>query len=169
MKASAVTFLDLELRNPAEEEAFHAWWREARALIQERAKPLRVDLLVIERGKYSVLMEFEFPGGFKIVTQDKPWQELETRRPPAVAGVRNARILGEHDIMTARLRDWIDERRAGKRDFVLVDALDAESFAKKHLPGAVTLPSAKITAETAERALGGAKDRPVVIYCAGYT
>jgi len=45
MKASTVTFLDLELRNPSEEEAFLAWWREARAVIQERAKPLRLDLL----------------------------------------------------------------------------------------------------------------------------
>src|SRR6266568_3188415 len=148
MKASTVTFLDLELRNPSEEEAFLAWWREARAVIQERAKPLRLDLLVTERGKYSILMEFQFPGGFKLVTQDRPWQELEARRPPVVAAVRDARIFGEHDVTTARLRDWIDERRAGKRDFALVDALGEDSFAKKHLPGAVNLPAGTITAET---------------------
>ncbi len=168
MEPSTVTFLDVELRDPTEEEAFLAWWREARALVQERAKPLRLDLLVSARGKYTILMELQFPGGFKLVSQDRPWQELEARRPAAAATVRDARIWGDHDVTTAQLRRWLDERRAGARDLVLVDALGAESFARKHIAGGVNLPVATIDAASAAAAIG-AKDRHVVVYCGGYT
>jgi rhodanese-like protein len=168
MKPSTVTFLDLELSESSDEEAFHAWWREARSLIQERAKPLRLDLLVTARGKYSIVMELQFPGGFKLVSQDRPWQELEARRPPATATVRDARIWGPHDVTTATLRRWLDDRRAGTRDLVLIDALGEESFAKKHLAGAINLPVATIDAATAAAAIG-TKNRQIVVYCGGYT
>ena len=169
MRTTTATFLDVELRSRDDEDRFHAWWREARALIQERAKPERLELLVLDRGKYSIFMEFRFPGGFKLMAQDRPWQELEARRPPATATVRDARSFGDRDITTATLQLWLDDRGAGRRDFVLANALSAESFARKRIPGSVSLPVATIGPDTAAAVLGAAHEQPVVLYCAGYT
>jgi rhodanese-related sulfurtransferase len=49
------------------------------------------------------------------------------------------------------------------RDFVLVDARSDEAFAAGHVPGAISLPHARITAETA----AALPDGLVVAYCWG--
>ena len=52
-------------------------------------------------------------------------------------------------------------------DIVLVDVLSPESFAARHIPGAVNLPVAEIE----QRASAVLPDRhaPVVVYCGGPT
>jgi len=169
MQPSAVVLLEIALANPADEAEFFAWWADARSLLGERAKPLRLDLLVTARGRYTVVLETAYPGAFGIVEKDRPWKDLDARRPEGTLAARELRVWHEPlNLSTATFAAWLDERRAGTRDFVLVDALPERSFAEKHIPGSVSLPVAEITAESAARVLG-AKDRTVVIYCAGYT
>jgi rhodanese-related sulfurtransferase len=52
---------------------------------------------------------------------------------------------------------------AGEPGFVLLDARSRESYARGHLPGAVSLPHAEITEETLAALPAG----PVVAYCWG--
>ena len=52
---------------------------------------------------------------------------------------------------------------AGEQDFVLVDARSDEAYAAGHLPGAISLPHARITAETA----AALPDGLLVTYCWG--
>jgi rhodanese-related sulfurtransferase len=52
---------------------------------------------------------------------------------------------------------------AGERDFVLLDARSRSSYADGHLPGAISLPHAEITAET----IATLPEGLVVAYCWG--
>lgn len=168
MEPSAVVTLDIALDDPTQEDAFFAWWSEARTLLEERAKALRVDLLTAARGRYTILIETVFPRSFRLVAQDHPWQELDARRPKGTLSAHEQRVLRpQRDITTSTLRGWLERRAAGTFDFVLVDALPAHDFAEKHIAGAVSLPAASIDAATAQAVLGG-KERTVVAYCAGY-
>jgi rhodanese-related sulfurtransferase len=168
MEPAAVVIVDITLDDPTKEDEFFAWWPEARTVLEERAKALRVDLLSEERGRYTVLVETAFPGAFKIVSEDRPWQELAARRPKGELNARELRLLRpKRDITTNTLRGWLGQRAAGKFDFVLVDALPARDFAEKHIAGAVSLPAASVDAATAETVVGG-KERTVVVYCRGY-
>jgi hypothetical protein len=169
MKATTVTFLDVTLAQAEDENGFMAWWREALPLLQARVKPVRLELLVHGRGSYSVVIETQLPGGFKLIAEDRPWRELEAQRPAGRVALREARIWGERDVTTESLKLWLEDRAGGGRDFVLVDALPAADFAKKHIPGAVNLPAATIGPDTAAAALGADLGRTIVIYCAGYT
>jgi hypothetical protein len=171
MEPTALTVLDIALEDPADEEGFHAWWAEAEALLRKRGRLARAELAVDGRGRYLALLEFPLAGSWQLVTGDRPWQELEGRRPPARVTSRELRLwhrAGVRDLTTAQLRRWLDERAAGTRDFVLVDALTPAKFEAQHLPGAINLPADAIDEAVATAALG-ARDRPVVIYCAGYT
>ena len=170
MHSTAIVLLEIALRDKNEEQAFFAWWGEAKALLGERAKPVRLELLVSARGVYTILLETRVPGGFNVVAKDRPWQELDARRPASTMTVRPTRIWhdeGTRDITTSTLRAWLAERAAGKRDFLLVDALPAADFAERHIPGALSLPTPTIDAETAARVLG-APDRTVIVYCRDY-
>jgi len=53
--------------------------------------------------------------------------------------------------------------RAGDPGFVLLDARSPEAYAAGHLPGAVSLPHARID----EDALAALPDQPIVTYCWG--
>jgi hypothetical protein len=171
MDTTSIVFLDIALDDPTLEDAFFAWWTEAKSLLAERAKPVRLELLVAARGRYSILLETHFAGAFNLVAKDRPWQELDARRPRGTLTPRELRIWhdgeGTRDISTTTLRAWLAERERGQRDFVLADALGAESFAEKHIPGSVSLPVATLDAEAAARVIGP-KDRRVVIYCGSY-
>ena len=168
---SAIVLIDIALEDPNHEDAFFSWCAEAKALLAERVKPVRLELLVERRGRYTVLIEAQFAGGFNLVVKDKPWQELEARRPRSTLSARELRIWhdgeGVRDITTNTLRTWLADRAAGKRDFAFFNAVSPESHAEKHIPGSVNLPAATIDAETAARVLGP-KDRMVVIYCGSY-
>ncbi|MSR82358.1 MAG: rhodanese-like domain-containing protein [Candidatus Latescibacteria bacterium] len=50
---------------------------------------------------------------------------------------------------------------------VLVDVLAAESYAAGHLPGALSLPLARVPGDAA--LVLPDKERQIVLYCAGYT
>jgi rhodanese-related sulfurtransferase len=52
---------------------------------------------------------------------------------------------------------------AGEADFVLVDARSEASYAGGHVPGAISLPHSRITADT----VAELPDGPVVAYCWG--
>ena len=168
MRATAVVQIDVGIDNLSEEKDFFAWWADARRLFAERARPLRLELLVSGRGRYQIELTSAFPGGVKLVTQDRPWLELDARRPRGTLAIRELRLWRDAtDLDTTTLRAWLAERAAGTRDFVLANALPERSFAKRRIPGSVSLPAAAITADLAERAIGG-RTRPVVVYCAGY-
>jgi rhodanese-related sulfurtransferase len=49
----------------------------------------------------------------------------------------------------------------------VVEVLPSEEFENEHLPGAVSLPLADLSADTARQRLGGNTDRGVVVYCQG--
>lgn len=53
---------------------------------------------------------------------------------------------------------------SGAADFVLVDVRSEETFAKGHVPGAVNIPHATMTAE---RMASYPPDTMFVVYCAG--
>lgn len=63
-------------------------------------------------------------------------------------------------IDTATLHDW----QASGRDFILVDTLPAETFAKGHLPGAINIVSDDIVDEAPRRLPD--KQATLVVYCA---
>jgi hypothetical protein len=170
MPATAIVLLEVTLADPSEEDAFLAWWDEAKALLEARARMERATLAVMARGHYLATVELAFPGAWKIVAADRPWLELEKRRPAAQVAVREGRIWhreGVRDVTLTTLRRWLDERAAGTRDLVLLDTLPRATFDQKHLPGAVNVPAAEVDEATAAGAIG-AKDRQVVIYCAHY-
>src|SRR6266545_792285 len=165
MEPKAATLVEVVLDRPADEEAFLAWWTDATALLRARGRLARARLAVVGRGKYAISWEFPLPGSFKLTAEDRPWQELEARRPPAHVEIREARLYEREgasiDITTSEMVRWLAERARGERDFVLIDALKPAAFAEKHLPGAVNLPADTIVAENAEQTIG-AKDRTVV-------
>jgi rhodanese-related sulfurtransferase len=69
------------------------------------------------------------------------------------------------DVSTITRDELIGALRAGR--IVLVDVLSPESFAARHIPGAINLP----VAEIARRASAVLPDRtaPIVTYCGGPT
>jgi rhodanese-related sulfurtransferase len=54
--------------------------------------------------------------------------------------------------------------KSGEIDFVLLDVRGSAAFAKAHVPGAISLPHAGITAE---RMMAWPHDTVFVVYCAG--
>lgn len=172
MAATALVLLDVTLADPAaDEDAFLAWFAEAETLLRARARLDRATLAVQVRGRYLMSLELALPGTWTVVSADRPWRELEARRPRAEVQVRELRMWhrdGVRDVTTSELARWLGERDAGTRDLVLLDALPREKFLEKHLPGAVSLPAASVDETSAAAAIGPAQDRPVVIYCAHY-
>lgn len=63
-------------------------------------------------------------------------------------------------IDTHTLRDW----QANDQDFILIDTLPADTFAKRHLPGAINIVSDDIL-DQAPRRLPD-KQATIVVYCA---
>ena len=59
--------------------------------------------------------------------------------------------------------DVAEALAAGEPGFVLVDARSDTAYAAGHLPGAISLPHSRITAETVD----ALPDGPVVAYCWG--
>lgn len=170
MESTSLTLLEVDLEDVADEDAFLAWWDEAEALLRARARLARATLVVERRGKYLAFLELPLAGSWKLVTGDRPWLDLDARRPRSQLVAREGRIWhreGVRDVTTSQLVAWMAERAAGQRDFVLLDALGRAKFAEKHLPGAVSLPAEEVDEASAAAAIG-ARDRAVVIYCGSY-
>jgi rhodanese-related sulfurtransferase len=66
---------------------------------------------------------------------------------------------------TITREELIGARRAGR--IVLVDVLSRDSFAARHIPGAINLPVAEIGAR-ADEVLPD-RHAPIVVYCGGPT
>jgi rhodanese-related sulfurtransferase len=78
---------------------------------------------------------------------------------PAVAHAHFARRLAvETDVA-----DVAEALAAGEPDFVLLDARSEQAYADGHVPGAISLPHARITADT----VAALPDGLVVAYCWG--
>lgn len=169
---ASVMILQIQLSDPAQEEQLFACWREAKVLLTERFRLSESELLVVERGHYLVLFGFPLPGVWGLISRDRNWQEIQAKCPEAHTHVVATRRWHSEapcrDLTTAELERWLDERRDGRRDFVLVDALSEDSYARGHLPGALSLPSTRAKEAEVERVIGSEVGRTVVVYCSGY-
>lgn len=172
MTETAAILLEVRLDDPDNEERFVLWWDAARRLLAEQARLASAELFVLSRGHYRAVLRFPLPGTWDLVERDRRWRDLEAERPEGEMLVVPARIFRREgvprDITTSELRRWIAERRAGRRDFVLLDVLSAQSFAKRHLPDAVNVPVRELDKARARAVIGDDLDRPVVVYCSGY-
>ena len=70
-----------------------------------------------------------------------------------------AKLVFEADCWDVHATEELDDR-----GFVLVDARSAEAYQKGHIPGAIHIPHAKLTAERLEKYAAGTL---FVVYCAG--
>jgi hypothetical protein len=173
MLTDATTIFEVELDDPADEEAFVRWWEAAARLARDRARATGAWLHVLGRGRYHAVLGFALPGAWPLLARDRAWRELDhTTRPPGRMTVQAARVWhgdgNPRTISTAELARWVEERNAGARDFLLVDTLPATMYEEHHLPGAVNVPYAELKAHGAEPFYGPDKDRTIVVYCTGY-
>ena len=63
-------------------------------------------------------------------------------------------------------REKLQEMMAADKDLLIIDVLDAASFAKQHIEGAVNIPLARIGTEMGGYFAAIPKDRAMVVYCA---
>ena len=63
------------------------------------------------------------------------------------------------------LREW----RRQRRDFLLLNVLDARAFEQGHVPGSHNVPVSSADFERQVERLAGRKDRAGVVYCASLT
>lgn len=84
---------------------------------------------------------------------------LET---PAADPAAAARHFADRLAFETDPSDVHADLQKGVRGFVVVDCRSAESYAKGHLPGALSLPYRTITAETTQRL---PRDATLVTYC----
>lgn len=68
-----------------------------------------------------------------------------------------AKLSVETDAADVRL-----DLQRGQASFLLVDARSAQDFEECHIPGAISLPYRKITAESTAHL---SKEQPLVVYC----
>ena len=78
-----------------------------------------------------------------------------------------AAAMERFDIVTTdQMKQMIEDRAAGKTDFILVNALDEIIYMHASIPGSVNLPWSRIDA--LQERLGSDRERLVVTYCMGY-
>jgi rhodanese-related sulfurtransferase len=63
-------------------------------------------------------------------------------------------------------REKLQEMMAADKDLLVIDVLDAASFAKQHIQGAVNIPLAQLGTEMTGCLAAIPKDRAIVVYCA---
>ena len=59
--------------------------------------------------------------------------------------------------------DEVQQKIASNEDVILINALGADSFRAKHIPGSINIPAGKVT-EIAEQVLPD-KDQEIIVYC----
>ena len=69
-------------------------------------------------------------------------------------------------VTTLELMQLLEDRAAGKADFLLINTLDELIFKDSSIPGSINVPWCKVE-ETAVR-LGEKKNRLIISYCMGY-
>ncbi len=65
-------------------------------------------------------------------------------------------------VTTEQMRNMLDDRNAGKTDFILVNALDEIIFRDSSIPGSINVPWSK--AKELSSRLGKDKDKLIVTY-----
>ena len=68
-------------------------------------------------------------------------------------------------ISATELAAWLDERRRGERDFVLVDVREPAEREIALIPGAIPLPLGLVESDPARVLKEAAGDRPLVLHC----
>jgi len=68
--------------------------------------------------------------------------------------------------MNAITTDQLKKLRDEHADLTLVNTLGAESFEKTEIPGAINIPLSDSNFAARVEQAAGAKDKPVVVYCA---
>ena len=86
---------------------------------------------------------------------------LET--PPASPEEAHRHFLAKLAVETDA-SDVMWDLRRGQRGFLLIDARASQDFEECHIPGAISLPYRKITAESTAHL---SKEVPIVTYCWG--
>ena len=84
---------------------------------------------------------------------------LET--PPASPEAAHRHFLAKLSVETDASDVMLDLQR-GQHSFLLIDARSAQDFEECHIPGAISLPYRKITAESTAHF---SKAQPIVAYC----
>ncbi len=84
---------------------------------------------------------------------------LET--PPASPEAAHRHFLAKLSVETDASDVMLDLQR-GQHSFLLIDARSAQEFEECHIPGAISLPYRKITAESTAQF---SKAQPIVAYC----
>ncbi len=69
-------------------------------------------------------------------------------------------------VTTEEMHSMVEDREAGKADFLLVNTLDELLYRHQSIPGSINVPWATVE-ETFYR-LGNDKSVPIVLYCKGY-
>jgi hypothetical protein len=69
-------------------------------------------------------------------------------------------------VTTEEMAEMLEQREAGKMDFLLLNALDEMIFRYSSIPGSINIPLDRI--ETMISTLGNDKERLIVSYCMGY-
>ncbi len=69
-------------------------------------------------------------------------------------------------VTTAQIKQMLDDRAAGKIEFVLVNTLDEMIFRHSSIPGSINAPWYKIDKMTHK--LGSDKNQQIVTYCMGH-
>jgi adenylyltransferase/sulfurtransferase len=68
-----------------------------------------------------------------------------------------------HTISVVQLKDMLDERAAGERDFVLIDVRERNEWDIVNIPGAVLVPKGEFLSGKALEDLPS--DKPIVLHC----
>jgi len=69
-------------------------------------------------------------------------------------------------VTTSQIKQMLDDRAAGKIEFVLVNTLDEIIFRHSSIPGSVNVPWYKISKMSYK--LGADKNQLIITYCMGY-
>ena len=81
--------------------------------------------------------------------------------------VHSAHAMERFGVLTTdEMYQMLEERKAGKKDFILVNTLDELIYKNSSIPGSINIPWSKVT-QLSDR-LGKNKHRLIVTYCMGY-
>ena len=69
-------------------------------------------------------------------------------------------------VPTNQMKKMLDHRAAGKKEFILVNALDEIIFRHSAIPGSVNIPWSRVN--ELQQKLGKDKDKLIITYCMGY-
>jgi adenylyltransferase/sulfurtransferase len=109
---------------------------------------------------------------------DMTWREVRVRKDPTgtpvtalidydafcgVASQEASEAVRGSTISVRELKDMLDARERGEKDFLLVDVREPDEFDIVSIPGAVLIPKGEFLSGAALERLPA--DRPVVLHC----